>query len=152
MMPDGQVIPIFKWSYHYRSTLFASGTHYIVLDSRHDAPDLSSLAPCGYIVANGQAPTYERLKHRILEGCRIVMLHNTGGATQAFASLRRAMLSQDPPPESSQLLDMLELVSPQPWAKQFGLPIRFIGVGEQIDDLRPFTAPDFVAALFGQKP
>ena len=36
--------------------------------------------------------------------------------------------------------------------KQFGLPIRFIGVGEQIDDLRPFTAPDFVAALFGQKP
>ena len=37
-------------------------------------------------------------------------------------------------------------------AKQFGLPIRFIGVGEQIDDLRPFTAPDFVAALFGQKP
>ena len=23
---------------------------------------------------------------------------------------------------------------------------------EQIDDLRPFTAPDFVAALFGQKP
>ena len=36
-------------------------------------------------------------------------------------------------------------------AKQFGLPIRFIGVGEQIDDLRPFTAPDFVAALFGQK-
>lgn len=37
-------------------------------------------------------------------------------------------------------------------AKQFGLPIRFIGVGEQIDDLRPFTASDFVAALFGQKP
>ena len=35
-------------------------------------------------------------------------------------------------------------------AKQFGLPIRFIGVGEQIDDLRPFTASDFVAALFGR--
>ena len=27
-------------------------------------------------------------------------------------------------------------------------PIRFIGVGEQIDDLRPFTAKDFVDALF----
>ncbi|WP_193075929.1 signal recognition particle-docking protein FtsY [Pseudomonas sp. FME51] len=36
-------------------------------------------------------------------------------------------------------------------AKQFGLPIRFIGVGEQIDDLRPFTAPEFVKALFGRE-
>jgi fused signal recognition particle receptor len=27
-------------------------------------------------------------------------------------------------------------------------PIRFIGVGEQIDDLRPFSARDFVDALF----
>lgn len=33
-------------------------------------------------------------------------------------------------------------------AKQLQLPIRFIGVGEQIDDLRPFEANEFVAALF----
>lgn len=33
-------------------------------------------------------------------------------------------------------------------AKQFELPIRFIGVGEQIDDLRPFSADEFVQALF----
>jgi len=33
-------------------------------------------------------------------------------------------------------------------AKQLGLPIRFIGVGEQIDDLRPFRSEDFVEALF----
>lgn len=32
-------------------------------------------------------------------------------------------------------------------AKQLGLPIRFIGVGEGIDDLRPFDAQEFVAAL-----
>ena len=32
-------------------------------------------------------------------------------------------------------------------AKQFGLPIRFIGVGESIDDLRPFQAEEFVEAL-----
>lgn len=36
-------------------------------------------------------------------------------------------------------------------AKQFGLPIRYIGVGEKIDDLRPFTAPEFVKALFGRQ-
>jgi len=33
-------------------------------------------------------------------------------------------------------------------AKQLGIPIRFIGVGEAIDDLRPFNAGEFVDALF----
>jgi fused signal recognition particle receptor len=33
-------------------------------------------------------------------------------------------------------------------AKQFGIPIRYIGVGEQADDLRPFIAQEFVDALF----
>lgn len=34
-------------------------------------------------------------------------------------------------------------------AKALALPIRFIGIGEQAQDLRPFDAEDFVAALFG---
>lgn len=33
-------------------------------------------------------------------------------------------------------------------AQQMKLPIRYIGVGEGIDDLRPFVADDFVRALF----
>ncbi|MAL98833.1 signal recognition particle-docking protein FtsY [Hydrocarboniclastica marina] len=33
-------------------------------------------------------------------------------------------------------------------ARQLKLPIRFIGVGEQVDDLRPFEAEEFVQALF----
>ena len=33
-------------------------------------------------------------------------------------------------------------------ARQCPKPIRFIGVGEQIDDLRPFSAKEFVEALF----
>lgn len=33
-------------------------------------------------------------------------------------------------------------------AKKLNIPIRFIGVGESIDDLRPFVAEDFVGALF----
>ena len=36
-------------------------------------------------------------------------------------------------------------------AKQFGLPIRYIGVGEGIDDLRPFEAQAFVQALFEER-
>jgi len=33
-------------------------------------------------------------------------------------------------------------------AKTTGLPIRFIGVGEKLEDLRPFEAEEFVQALF----
>ena len=33
-------------------------------------------------------------------------------------------------------------------AKQLGIPIRFIGIGETADDLRPFDAEEFVNALF----
>ncbi|WVD65392.1 signal recognition particle-docking protein FtsY [Orbus sturtevantii] len=33
-------------------------------------------------------------------------------------------------------------------ADQLGIPIRYIGVGEKIDDLRPFIASDFIDALF----
>ena len=33
-------------------------------------------------------------------------------------------------------------------AKQLGIPIRFVGVGEGVEDLRPFNAKDFVNALF----
>ncbi|MGP9499007.1 MULTISPECIES: signal recognition particle-docking protein FtsY [unclassified Halomonas] len=36
-------------------------------------------------------------------------------------------------------------------AKQLETPIRFIGVGEGLDDLRPFEADDFVSALFDRQ-
>jgi len=35
-------------------------------------------------------------------------------------------------------------------AEQLKIPIRFIGIGESIDDLRPFNSADFAAALLGQ--
>ena len=128
LLPDGTVsVPDrVKWQYHYLATfpgvaLFGGG-HYIVLTTAHDAPDLSLLGPFGYIVANGQAMMYDRLKNRINNGDPLVMLHNTGGVTQAFASLRKAMLSKVPPPEPNDLIDAIELVSPQAWTRQFGLP------------------------------
>ncbi|MBP1764183.1 MAG: ftsY [Firmicutes bacterium] len=34
---------------------------------------------------------------------------------------------------------------------ELGLPVRWVGVGEGIDDLRPFDAKDFAEALFGDK-
>lgn len=35
-------------------------------------------------------------------------------------------------------------------SKKFALPVRFIGVGESIDDLQPFAAEPFIKALFDQ--
>jgi fused signal recognition particle receptor len=35
-------------------------------------------------------------------------------------------------------------------AEKLGIPIRFIGIGEAIEDLRPFDAEEFVEALFEQ--
>lgn len=36
-------------------------------------------------------------------------------------------------------------------SKKFNLPVRFIGVGESVDDLQPFIAEDFVKALFDRQ-
>lgn len=35
-------------------------------------------------------------------------------------------------------------------SKKYGIPVRFIGVGEGIDDLQPFNAANFTQALFGR--
>jgi fused signal recognition particle receptor len=34
-------------------------------------------------------------------------------------------------------------------ADEFGIPVRHVGVGEAVDDLRDFAAEEFVDALFG---
>jgi len=34
-------------------------------------------------------------------------------------------------------------------AAKYGLPVHFIGVGEGIDDLAPFSADDFARAIAG---
>jgi fused signal recognition particle receptor len=33
-------------------------------------------------------------------------------------------------------------------ADKYNIPIRYLGVGEGIDDLRPFNSDDFIDALF----
>lgn len=37
-------------------------------------------------------------------------------------------------------------------AQEFGIPVKFIGVGEGVDDLRPFSPRLFIDALFGEAP
>ena len=35
-----------------------------------------------------------------------------------------------------------------PEKKELDIPVKFIGVGEKIDDMQPFCADDFISALF----
>ncbi len=35
--------------------------------------------------------------------------------------------------------------------QELDVPVRFVGVGEQIDDLQPFDADDFARALFEEE-
>ncbi|MBO7253978.1 MAG: signal recognition particle-docking protein FtsY, partial [Clostridia bacterium] len=35
--------------------------------------------------------------------------------------------------------------------RELGIPVKYIGVGEGIDDLRPFVPEDFVKAIFETK-
>ena len=112
-----------KWQYHYMQTLFGGGSHYIYLQSKHDAPDLTSLGPTGFIAANGQGPMKPRLSRNIQAGQKLVMLHNTGGVTQAFAALRDGMLRRAEPKANELLSDIHpHMVSPAAWSKEFGLP------------------------------
>ena len=32
--------------------------------------------------------------------------------------------------------------------RELGIPVKFIGVGEKIDDMQPFNADEFISALF----
>ena len=32
--------------------------------------------------------------------------------------------------------------------RELGMPVKFIGVGEQIDDMKPFNSAEFAKALF----
>lgn len=117
------------WSDRYLATMFASGTHYLVLDEAGSAPPLDAICQRGahvLIAANGQESTRSRLKESIIGDGKVVLLHNTGGATQAYASLRNAIVAASPPSYGAseafvpKLMRKLERVAP--CADDFGLP------------------------------
>ena len=35
---------------------------------------------------------------------------------------------------------------------EFGIPVKYVGIGETVDDLRDFSAEEFVDAVFGSHP
>ena len=110
------------WWYHYLSSFYSSGTHYIVLEKGEDGFDLSACCgPLGYVCAHGGIIMYDRLSSRIQSGQPLVMLYNTGGITQCFGSLLRAIV-EHPHAGPEELLQYLEVATRKEWAASIGLP------------------------------
>jgi hypothetical protein len=115
-----------KWGYHYQSCLFSSGTHYIILDGEESSFPVAALGDIGYVAAHGSTRAYQRLRSVIQQGRPLVMLNNTGGCTQAFASLHKIMMksvNEDLKLTSNELLDNIEIMNNvDQWTQTFGIP------------------------------
>ena len=55
----------------------------------------SGITQAGTVCASGGTGAFKRLRDILAAGQPMVMLHNTGGVTQAFASLARALSKRD---------------------------------------------------------
>lgn len=105
-----------------------------------DAFPLELAYPVGSVVAHGGTKAYKRIRASIQTGNPMVLLYNSGGVTQAFGSLHRALLRQDgdaggggggatgggetdePGGAPSDLLGEIEYVAEENWVKSFGVP------------------------------
>ena len=80
----GDVHPKSRWSFYYMSTLFGSGTHYIIVDGKGSNVNRADLGSNGYIFAHGGNREHKLMRECIRNGRPTVMLQNTGSVTQAF--------------------------------------------------------------------
>jgi len=81
------------WRVFYDAQLFASGTHYIIFDQVEvkGKPIISTLGTLGTIFINGSTDEHKKLVETIQEGSPILLLESTGGVTQAFAYVMKAV-------------------------------------------------------------
>ena len=91
---NGDVEKDKRWSYHCNQYMFSSGTHYIILHDETDLLDWDKVGTMGGVFAHGGTLAYERMRWWLQRGKPTVMLFNTGGVTQAFASLHHAVVKQ----------------------------------------------------------
>ena len=89
VLADGTVAEKRRWMYHYEQYVFGAGTHYILLEDDNDVFEVEKLGGMGTVAAHGGTLMYQRLRQKMQKGQPLVMLYNTGGATQAFASIVR---------------------------------------------------------------
>jgi len=108
------------WMYHYTQFMFSGGTHYIFLEDSDQTFPLDALGPIGAIFAHGGTAACERMRSWLQLGKPTVMLFNSGGCTQAFASLHDAVVKRHYHDENK-ILGLIQLVSTERWASTFGI-------------------------------
>eukprot|EP00462_Mataza_sp_D1_P025043 CAMPEP_0175136710 /NCGR_PEP_ID=MMETSP0087-20121206/9427_1 /TAXON_ID=136419 /ORGANISM="Unknown Unknown, Strain D1" /LENGTH=869 /DNA_ID=CAMNT_0016419497 /DNA_START=108 /DNA_END=2717 /DNA_ORIENTATION=- len=117
---NGQVSDKRKWQYHYLAGVFPLGTHYIFMESEDDKFPLEMFGRTGYVAAHGGTVAYQRLRNIIQGGESLVMLYNSGGASQAFASIQR-ILARKPAARIQYLTSHMQITSKEKWANSFGV-------------------------------
>jgi hypothetical protein len=134
---DGRplITPEVKWLYHYRQYQFNAGTHYVIFENAADSAFSmeSNGVPWrqGYIFANGGNLSFDRIQQCLSSGMPTVMLYNTGGVAQTFASLHKWCVTRNVFIEDectrkgidskSAILARTEVVSKEPWTRRIGI-------------------------------
>jgi len=130
---NGDIHPKSLWSLYYKSTLFSSGSHYVIVDERGYNFSRSELGSTGYVFANGGNSEYKLTRSCIRNGNPSVMLMNSGSVAQAFCSLRAGMQwkknskSENPDHASeaemnSSIMASLQVLQHEDkWAYKFGM-------------------------------
>ena len=120
------------WSYFYRSFIYGSGTHYIFVEKKgNNVP--KTFGPYGYLFSAGGNREHKLIKRTVRSGKPTLIINNTGGLTQAFATLRKAMVyhfnsqkANSKLPVKLELSDILSYLqihcNDERWAYEFGAP------------------------------
>ena len=90
---DGRPKMQLIWTNFYQAQLYASSTHYIIFDEVEDKGRslLSTLGSIGSIFLNGDTTTYTKIQACIEDGAPLLLLESTGGVTQAYAYVMKAV-------------------------------------------------------------
>ena len=93
LQADGRPKMQLIWKNFYQAQLYASATHYIVFDKidLKGKSLLSSLGTCGTIFLSGDTQTYHAIIRCVQDGSPLLLLESTGGVTQAFAYVMKAV-------------------------------------------------------------
>ena len=95
---DGRPNQNLIWKSFYAAQLFASATHYIVFDhfEHKGRSPISTLGTIGAVFLSGASREHRQIVDHIQAGLPMLLLESTGGVTQAFAHVMKAVRLMKP--------------------------------------------------------
>ena len=93
LLRDGRPRQDMIWATFYAASLFASASHYLILDDFDGKGKsiLASLGTVGSVVLSGSSAEHAHIVEQCTTGAPILLLESTGGVTQAFAYVTRSV-------------------------------------------------------------